>query len=104
MHPPFFVVDHKIGPDIHHHSDHKPTVRRGLAARLRLLPATTGWPPVSATPATAEDPASVTLPSGRTVPVRPVLQITPMPRSSVKDALGRWMIRTGQRLILENRA
>ncbi|MFQ1701485.1 hypothetical protein ACJ5NV_12920 [Loktanella agnita] len=99
MHPPFFHVDHRIGPDIHHDSDSKPVKRRGLPERLRLTPATIGWPPL-ALQAAITDAAQ---PSGAPVQLRPTLQVVPPPSRSLRDTLGRWLIRAGQRMLLQNR-
>ncbi len=104
MHPPFFTVDHKIGADIHHHDGGKPVKRRSLPARLHLTPATTGWPPVSLAPLALEDGRVIPLPTGHAATVRPKLQIVPAPRRTLREAIGRLLIRTGQRMILSNRA
>lgn len=98
MHPPFFHVDHKIGPDIHHAGDDRPVVRRGVPARLILQPATPGWPPVPFLP---QDDGQ--LPTGAQAMPRPHLQLVPPPQATWRIILGRWLIRTGQRLILQNR-
>jgi len=102
MHPPFHVVDHKIGPDIHHSGDTKPVVRRGAPARLRLRAAVNGWPPIPV-PTPALD-GQHPLPSGRLPHPAPVLQIAPPARTGLRDFIGRWMIRTGQRMIMQGRA
>ena len=104
MHPPFFTVDHKIGPDIHHHGDEKPIIRRSLPERLRLTPATTGWPPVPIIAGPAEDLSVLVLPSGAVAVPKLRLQVVPPARRTWRDAVGRLLIRTGQRMILENRA
>lgn len=96
MHPPFYDVDPKIGPDIHHDGYEKPMIRRHLPAVLTLRPVSSGWPPV---PLVRPMPDSDT----RRHIVRPVLQIVPPPQSRLRDWIGRWLIRTGQRMILENR-
>lgn len=104
MHPPFYTVDHKIGPDIHHHDDDKPVVRRSAPARLDLTPATTGWPPVPLQATPPADTGAVQLPSGRAAFVRSQLRIVPPPQRTLRSAIGRFLIRAGQRMILENRA
>jgi hypothetical protein len=101
MHPPFFTVDHKIGPDIHHHGDTRPVIRRGLPERLRLTPATTGWPPVPLRATLLEDETTIQVPSGAAVTVRPKLQIVPPPGRGWREIIGRMLIRTGQRMILQ---
>ena len=103
MHPPFYTVDHKIGTDIRHHGGGKPTKRRGLPERLQLTPATTGWPPVALLPGALQDAQIVQLPSGHATAARPMLQIVPPPRRTLREVIGRLLIRTGQRMILSNR-
>lgn len=103
MHPPFFVVDHKIGPDIHHCGDHKPVKRRILPERLRLTPSMVSWPPVALLPPPAEDTDAITAPSGAVTVRRPQLQVVPPPRRRLREIVGRWLIRAGQRMILQNR-
>lgn len=103
MHPPFFTVDHKIRADIHHHDGHKPVKRRSFPARLRLTPATTGWPPIMLQPVGSEDSGSIQAPTGQAIACRPRLQIVPPPRRSLRDVIGRLLIRTGQRMILSGR-
>jgi hypothetical protein len=104
MHPPFFTVDHKIGPDIHHDGDSKPVRRRGRPEKLRLMPATTGWPPVPLLPNPLDDLAALQVPSGSSVMAQPKLRIVPPPQRTWRDIIGRLLIRAGQRMILENRA
>ena len=103
MHPPFFTVDHKIGPDIHHHSDNRPVKRRGAAKRLRISPATVGWPPAPLVAPWLIEDGQIELPSGAPALGKPQLRIVPPPRRTFRDMLGRWLIRVGQRLILQNR-
>lgn len=103
MHPPFFTVDHKIGPDIHHESDSRPVKRRGSAKRLRLSPATAGWPPAPLVAPWLFTDDEVTLPTGAPALSRPQLRVVPPPRRTLRDAVGRWLIRMGQRMILQNR-
>lgn len=99
MHPPFYTVDHKIGPDITH-GNSKPHVKRGLPARLPLHPATTGWPPLPLLPPHWQDHAPLISPSGNTVVLHARLRVVPQPSRRLRDVIGRWMIRTGQRMIL----
>lgn len=103
MHPPFFNVDHKIGADIHHHHGQASVKRRGFPERLRLAPATTGWPPVTLQPVGLEDDRGIQAPTGHAVVHRPKLQVVPPPRRGLRDAIGRLLIRTGQRMILSGR-
>jgi hypothetical protein len=104
MHPPFFTVDHKIGPDIHHHGDDRPVVRRASPTRLVLTPATTGWPPVPLLAPSSVGAGAVQLPTGSNAFVRPQLRIVPPPQPTLRSIIGRFLIRAGQRMILENRA
>jgi hypothetical protein len=103
MHPPFFTVDHKIGPDIHHLGDSKPVRRRGLPEMLWLTSASTGWPPVPLLPTPAEDLHTVQTPSGVPANARPKLYVVPPPQRSLREWLGRLLIRAGQRMILTDR-
>ena len=103
MHPPFFTVDHRIGPDIHHDGDSKPIKRRSLPERLRLTPVAAGWPPVRLHPVWPEDNAASQLPRATMMENRPMLHIVPPPRRTWRDIVGRWLIRVGQRMILQNR-
>ena len=103
MHPPFFTVDHKIGPDIHHHSDSKPVIRRSLPERLPLKPSAVGWPPMQLSPGAFTDNGALQLPSGATLPPQTILRIVPPPQRTWRDFVGRLLIRAGQRMIMENR-
>ncbi|PJI84625.1 hypothetical protein BC777_3686 [Yoonia maricola] len=103
MHPPFYTVDHKIGPDIHHHGDAKPVTRRSLPARLSLRPSAAGWPPVPLQTAAFTDNGPLHLPSGAMLPAQATLRVVPPPQRTWRDIVGRLLIRVGQRLILENR-
>lgn len=95
MHPPFLFTDHKVGPDIY---TPKPKARRGSPARLDLTPAP-GWPPV---PLIAPQSILPLGPSGRPFMTGVHLAIVPPPRDTLRDMIGRWLIRTGQRMILTN--
>lgn len=101
MHPPFFPVDHKVGPDIRHFDERKP--RRNRPQGLVLSPATTGWPPVPLLPSMMWDGHTVALPSGVTLHPNVRLTVVPLPRNTLRDHIGRWLIRVGQRMILQNR-
>ena len=100
MHPPFYTVDHKIGPDIRHFGDSKTIVRRGAPARLALTPVATGWPPVPLLP---QDHTPLRMPSGVTLAPRLHLQVVPPPEPTWRVSVGRLLIRIGQRMILQNR-
>jgi hypothetical protein len=104
MHPPFYTVDHKIGPDIHHLSDSKPVKRRSQPEQLQLTPATIGWPPVPLLPNALDDLWGLQVPSGSAVMIPPKLRVVPPPQRTWRDVVGRLLIRAGQRMILENRA
>jgi len=103
MHPPFYIPDTHVSRDIVPHHDAKPTIRRGHQPMvLRILPFAT-WPPLH--PALLDhvgDPVP-SLPTGRPAPDRPVLYVVPVPRRTLREAIGRFLIRAGQRMILENR-
>ncbi|EBA10748.1 hypothetical protein [Roseobacter sp. CCS2] len=103
MHPPFYTVDHKIGPDIHHHSDTKPVTRRSLPERLSLRPSATGWPPVPLSSGAFIDNGALQLPSGAMLPPQAALRIVPPPQRTWRHMIGRMLIRAGQRMIMENR-
>ena len=103
MHPPFYTVDHKVGPDICHHFDSKPVTRRGLPERLALRPSAAGWPPIPLSPGAFSDNGALHLPSGAMVPPQHILRVVPPPQRTWRDSLGRFLIRIGQRMILENR-
>lgn len=90
MHPPFYVVDHKIGPDIHPPCDAPRILRRNKPAVLDLTPVANGWPPVPLVPA---QPAQA-------LPQPPMLRIVPPPDRTIRHIVGRLLIRAGQRLIL----
>ena len=103
MHPPFYIPDTRVADDVAHHHDFKRTIkRRGAGTVLRILPMP-GWPPVSPYLADFIDEPMPPLPSGRRVHTHPVLHVVPEPRNGLRDALGRFLIRAGQRMILENR-
>ncbi|MCK0097058.1 hypothetical protein MWU60_15885 [Yoonia sp. F2084L] len=104
MHPPFFTVDHKIGPDIHHQSDSKPVIRRSLPDRLSLRPSALGWPPVPLSNAAFTDNGALHLPSGATLQPKAILRVVPPPERTWRNFVGRLLIRVGQRMIMENRA
>ena len=93
MHPPFFVVDHKVG---HHPDDfvRRPFVRRGGPARLVLEPAPARFAPV---PFRAPAPSTEAFASGGR---KLHLAVVPPPQPTARDVVGRLLIRIGQRMIL----
>jgi hypothetical protein len=103
MHPPFFIVDHKIGPDILHQTDSKPVVRRILPKRLALKPSAAGWPPIPLSPGAFTDNGALHLPSGAILPAQSILRVVPPPQRTWRNVVGRLLIRAGQRMIMENR-
>jgi hypothetical protein len=61
---------------------------------------TTGWPPV---PLVAPAPTLPLSPTGQVIVTGLRLQVVPEPRNALRDYVGRWLIRMGQRMILTNR-
>ena len=104
MHPPFFVVDHKIGPDIQHQSECKPVVRRGAPKALILSHSAPGWPPVPLIFDAPDVPMQGLTPLNQNAIARPQLCVVPPAQPTLRHLIGRLLIRTGQRMILENRA
>ena len=103
MHPPFYLPDTRVSVDVTQHYECKPVRRRGhQPAILRLLPFGT-WPPVHPGLLDHIDDPVPSLPTGRAAPNRPVLHVVPLPRRGLRVVIGRFLIRTGQRMILENR-
>ncbi|MEJ6397620.1 hypothetical protein [Yoonia sp. 208BN28-4] len=99
MHPPFIFTDHKVGPHPFPRPDGKPP-RRNQPCPLDLTPVA-GWPPVPLVAPTSTLPLS---PSGQPMVAGLRLQVVPPPRRSLRDFIGRWLIRTGQRMIMTQRA
>ncbi len=91
MHPPFIVTDARVGRA----AAHLTPPRRGAATRLTLSPATLPHRPPA--PAALRAGAVVDLPPLRAVPH---LRIVPPPTHRLRDRIGRWLIRLGQRMIL----
>ncbi len=103
MHPPFYTPDTFVSRDIVAGFEPKPTIRRGHRPRvLQFLPAP-GWPPIHPYLVDLVEQAPPPLPSGQQAVKRPVLHVVPEPRNTLRDAIGRFLIRLGQRMILENR-
>ena len=96
MHPPFVFTDHRVVPDPFLRAT---KTRRSLPERLDLTPLATGWPPV---PLMATGNPPFVAPSGVVVLTPAVVRVVPPPRRTWKVVLGRWMIRTGQRMIFSN--
>ena len=94
MHPPFIFTDHKIGPSST--PVPRPKIRRTRPEPLDLrIAATPGWPPM---PLVEQRPfARIAAEPARH------LYVVPEPRNAIRDALGRFLIRLGQRMILTNR-
>ena len=87
MHPPFYVVGRNASPSPHHP---KPHVRRSAPQWLDLSPADLHWPPVP-----------LAIPKPQVQPLQVVtLRFVPAPKKTVRDVIGRWLIRAGQRMIL----
>ena len=99
MHPPFIFTNHKVGPDPYYNVGIK-TVRRGAPARLDMSVMTTGWPPIALNVPAVTLPLS---PSGQPLITGLRLQVVPQPRNELREYVGRWLIRMGQRMILANR-
>ncbi len=97
MHPPFIFTDHKVGPDPYQVRDAKPP-RRNRPRRLELRADLPGWPAV---PFAAPPVAWPLLADGQPVRMVTTLQVVPPPRNSLRDNFGRWLIRLGQRMIME---
>lgn len=95
MHPPFFHVDHKVDA-FTHPVPAKCKPRRTQPARLAMRPTSHVFAPV---PMRADPPPPVIFAPG---PVR--LSIVPPPQASLRDRIGRFLIRTGQRMIFQNHA
>lgn len=103
MHPPFYIPDTSVSADIAHHYESKPKIRRGSkATALRFLPFGI-WPPLHPALMDHVDDTTPALPTGRPAPGRPALHVVPVPRRGLREMLGRFLIRTGQRMILQNR-
>lgn len=103
MHPPFYVVDHKVGPDNHYAHDYRPARRRGAPTRLELRPSAAGWPPIPLVPGAFADNSALQLPIGATLPPQTTLFVVPPPQRKLRNVIGRFLIRAGQRMIMENR-
>lgn len=95
MHPPFVFTDHKVGPDI---LTSRPHQRRTRPTRLDLSP-TVGWPPIPLIVPPGPLPCT---PTGAPLIAGLHLRVVPPPKDTWRDVIGRWMIRTGQRMILTN--
>jgi len=100
MHPPFIFTDHKVGPQPHPSRSYpsRSHVRRSTPERLDLSVGA-GWPPV---PLIAPRGPLPLAPSGLPLVPGVRLVVVPPPRNTLRDVLGRWMIRTGQRMIMSH--
>ena len=94
MHPPFFHVDHKVDP-VPRPKSARLSLRRTRPARLEMTVSAYGFAqvPMRAPPAPKVFP---------TVQGPIVLTVVPPPRRSLRDRIGRMLIRIGQRMIFEN--
>jgi len=99
MHPPFIFPNHPVGPTHVSPTPERTIVRRSKPEALRLTPATGDWPPVPLVAPTDTYPA----PKDELIAPKDRLQVVPIPRNTLRDRIGRFLIRTGQRMILENR-
>ena len=96
MHPPFYHVDHKVDP-ISHPKSARLVLRRSQPTRLDLGAQPSGF---ALAPLRAPPP-----PKGFPKVHGPVrLAVVPPPRPSLRDRVGRMLIRIGQRMIFENHA
>lgn len=102
MHPPFYTPDTFVSHDIVPGHAGRTKRRGGAPSRLRFLPVP-GWPPIHPALTDQVPQATVALPSGRPATPQPQLHVVPTPRNTLRDAFGRFLIRLGQRMILENR-
>lgn len=100
MHPPFFHVDHKIGHDPHFIGHQPKPKRRTRPEALTIAPAR--FAPVPFAP--VEPAPVVLLPPDDKVVLMPHIHVVTAPQSTLRDLLGRLLIRIGQRLILAKRA
>ena len=102
MHPPFYIPDTFVSQDITPHGGVRRVTPRGeTPRRLTFLPMP-GWPPRSVQLTDQVPPRDPVLPSGRPAVPVPVLAVVPAARSTWRDIVGRFLIRTGQRMILQN--
>lgn len=98
MHPPFFTIDHRTVVHTPSPVSHRVGLRRTTPV---VLPVTLSH--------VVENPFIPTYLVADVLPDAPVeskpvrLTIVPSPtHSSLRDVIGRWLIRLGQRMILEN--
>lgn len=99
MHPPFILPNHPVGPTHVSPTPERHVIRRSKPEALRLTPAAPGIPPVPLIPPSDTYPA----PADKMVQPKDRLQVVPIPRNTLRDRFGRFLIRVGQRMILENR-
>lgn len=98
MHPPFFPVDHRSVVHTPHPVSHRTGLRRTTPVVLPISLSHLVENPVIPI-YLAEDIKPGDIPDQR--PIR--LQAVPLPtHNSLRDVIGRWLIRVGQRMILEN--
>jgi len=98
MHPPFTFPNHPVGPTRTSPMPEKRVVRRSKPEALRLIPAAPSVPPVPLVVPTDNYPA----PAENAVQPKDRLQVVPIPRNTLRDRVGRFLIRIRQRMILDN--
>lgn len=98
MHPPFTFPNHPVGPTRLSPTPERHVVRRSKPEALRLTPAAPGMPPIPLVVPSDPHPA----PADETVQPKDRLQVVPIPRNTLRDRIGRFLIRMGQRMILDN--
>lgn len=99
MHPPFIFPNHPVGPTNVSPTPEKRVLRRSKPEALRLTPASSDWPPLPLI--LPKDSHSA--PACEKIRPRDRLRVVPAPRNALRDRIGRFLIRLGQRMILENR-
>ncbi|SEV94079.1 hypothetical protein SAMN04488515_0326 [Cognatiyoonia koreensis] len=98
MHPPFFHTDHRSVVHVPHPASHTTGLRRTAPVVLPITVSHLVENPFIPT-YLVEDVMQDEMPDTRPVMLRAV----PAPRhKSLRDVIGRWLIRLGQRMILEN--
>lgn len=99
MHPPFFITDHRSVVHTPHPVSHTRGLRRGAASVLPVTACYVSHNPFI--PTYLLDDVHPDEPEHG----HPRLRVVAAPtHSSLRDVIGRWLIRLGQRMILENHA
>lgn len=99
MHPPFIFPNHPVGPTNVSPTPERTVVRRSKPEALRLTPASAGFPPMPLVVPQDDRPA----PKAEAIRPRDKLSVVPVPRNALRDRIGRFLIRVGQRMILQDR-